>query len=68
MTQPNLDERLLRLKEVKNITGLSTSGIYKLINEGKFPTQLKITEKSVAWSYQEMCEWIESKRKERELS
>lgn len=35
--QPPTTSRLMRLKEVIQITGISRSSLYKYLNEGKFP-------------------------------
>jgi prophage regulatory protein len=53
--------RLLRLQEVKQRTGLSSSSIYKQIRDGAFPRGIKITQRATAWSSQDVEEWIASK-------
>jgi prophage regulatory protein len=52
---------LLRLPAVIRVTGLSRSTIYKLISEGSFPSALKLTERSVAWSSGDIQQWIDSR-------
>ena len=42
-------EVLLRIKAVKEKTGLKHATLYKLIGEGKFPKPIKITERCSAW-------------------
>ena len=54
-----MDEKLMSIKEVKDITTLSHTTIYKLIKRGEFPAPLKITGKSSAWLYSEIIEWID---------
>lgn len=54
-----MNEKLLGIKEVKDITTLSHTTIYKLIKRGEFPAPLKITGKSSAWLYSEIIEWID---------
>ncbi|NIA11830.1 MAG: AlpA family phage regulatory protein [Nitrospiraceae bacterium] len=41
-------ERLLRLREVLDDTGLSRAGHYRLIDTGRFPYPVKLTRRSVA--------------------
>ena len=41
--------RFIRLNEVRQITGLSRSSIYQFIAEGKFPSQVRIGTRAVAW-------------------
>jgi len=53
--------RLLRLKEVVRMVGLSRSTIYNYMNEGKFPKHRNIGPRSVAWLDTEIHEWIREK-------
>ena len=56
--------RILRLKEVQRMTGLSRSTIYAEIAKGKFPKQVKLTgARSVGWHESAVTQWIESRRK-----
>lgn len=55
--------RILRLKEVKAITGLSRSTIYLEIAKGKFPKQIQLTgARSVGWHESAIIQWIESRQ------
>lgn len=55
--------RILRLKEVRQMTGLSRSTIYAEIAKGKFPKQVKLTgARSVGWHESAIEQWIESRR------
>jgi len=55
------DLRILKLKEVCSIVGLKPSTIYKLMSNGDFPRQIKLTAKSVGWSNKEINTWVSSK-------
>lgn len=50
--------RLLRLREVRSMTGLSQSALYALMAEGRFPRPVKLTERSVAWPENLVAGWI----------
>ena len=50
--------RLLRLKEVKDRTGLPRSSIYAKISEGTFPAQIPLGERAVGWLEEEIINWI----------
>lgn len=52
--------KLLRRKQVEKMTGLSRSSIYAMISEGRFPRQLKIGLRAVAWREGEILDWINS--------
>ena len=58
MTQLNTLEQLLRLPEVKAITGLNRNQIYSL--EG-FPRPVKISARSSAWVQSEVQQWIKGR-------
>jgi len=55
-----MQERLIRLDEVIRITGLSRSRIYQYISEDKFPDNVSLGGRSVAWVESEVCRWVES--------
>ncbi len=52
---------ILRLPQVKKITGLSRSSIYAMIADGNFPQQVSLGERSVGWLENEIREWIEQR-------
>jgi prophage regulatory protein len=51
--------RIMRLPEVKTITGLSRSTIYFRIAEGTFPKQVSLGGRAVGWLENEIQEWLE---------
>lgn len=58
--------RIIRLKDVVNLTGLGRSTIYKYISEGGFPKPISLGDRSVGWLESEVYEWIENKVAERD--
>ena len=60
LTTKDID-RLIRLTEVKALTGLSTSSIYRLLATKSFPTQIPLGARSVAWLESEVLKWIRSR-------
>jgi prophage regulatory protein len=54
-----MSTRLIRLNELISKTGLSRSRIYQLIHEEKFPTNVSLGGRSVAWVESEIDRWIE---------
>ena len=58
--------RLLRLKEVQRLTGLSRSYIYELCSKGDFPKSIPLVKggSSVAWVEGEINQWIEDRIRE----
>jgi prophage regulatory protein len=62
-TQPR---RLLRFKTVGEITGLSRSELYRLINLGRFPQPVPLGQRIRAFDAGEINSWIEDRISERQ--
>ncbi len=54
-----MEYKIIRLNEVKVITGLSRSTIYLRMAEGKFPQQISLGSRAVGWINSEIIDWIE---------
>lgn len=50
--------RLIRRKEVQAKTGLGASSIYAMMQQGKFPKAVNISERRVAWIESDVDQWI----------
>jgi prophage regulatory protein len=57
-TTNNTPKTFIKLPAVKERTSLSTSEIYRRIEAGTFPAQIKLGAKAVAWLEHEIDEWI----------
>ncbi len=59
----NVAARLIRIREVTSLTGLSKSYLYQLSNAGHFPKPIKLVEGGTAsaWLLAEVNDWIESR-------
>lgn len=53
--------RLLRLREVEQLTGLRRSAIYDGARRGTFPRPRKLTAVATAWREDEVRAWIEAR-------
>jgi prophage regulatory protein len=53
--------RLIRLKEIKQLTGLSGSTIYKYVSEERFPKAVRLGMRSVAWRGEDILAWQQSR-------
>lgn len=58
-TTSNTPKTLLKLPTVKGRVTLSTSEIYRRMEAGTFPQQIRLGAKAVAWLESEIDEWIE---------
>ncbi|MFK5949634.1 MAG: AlpA family phage regulatory protein [Methylococcales bacterium] len=57
-TSPPLD-KIIRSKEVQELTGLSRTTIWRLEREDKFPARVPLTASNVGWRLTEVQEWIQ---------
>lgn len=60
--------RLIRLKEVMQITGLARSTVYKYIAEEAFPKPVSLGERCVGWVDDEVQGWVVARVQERNLA
>ncbi|SER51229.1 MULTISPECIES: helix-turn-helix transcriptional regulator [Pseudomonas] len=51
--------RFIKLPEVKRITSLSMTEIYRRIGKGQFPKQIRVGPKSVVWVEREVRAWVD---------
>lgn len=58
--------KLMRLKDVMNVTGLSRAYLYKLQAEGLFPQSVSLVGRAVAWVESEVEDWIEERIAQRD--
>ena len=59
-------KRLLRMREVLELTGLSRSSVYDRMNMGLFPKSCSLGGRSVAWVESEITQWIDSQIAQRD--
>ena len=55
-----MTERIIRIKEVISMTGLSRSRLYQYIQEERFPASVSRGGNSVGWVESEVQKWIAS--------
>ena len=53
-----MPERILRLPNVLDRTGLSRSTVYLRVTEGRFPRPVSLGARAVGWIETEVEEWI----------
>nr|WP_325252372.1 AlpA family transcriptional regulator [Amylibacter sp.] len=54
-------DRILRQREVMHLTGLSRSTIYRRIQSGEFPSQIKLTARLVGWRQSDLQRWLDTR-------
>ncbi len=61
LDEPRRVTRLIRLPEVMSRVGLGRSTIYRWMSEGRFPKPVQLGGHAVAWSEDDLDEWIAGK-------
>ena len=56
-----IHDRLLRRRQVEEITGMSRSSIYRLMQDGEFPRPVRIGPAAVRWRASDITAWLESR-------
>ncbi|MBY0284265.1 MAG: AlpA family phage regulatory protein [Sphingomonas sp.] len=51
-------DRILRLNTVLDRTGLSRSTLYRKVDQGTFPAQVRIATRCVGWRESAIADWL----------
>ena len=62
-SQQDYSSKLIRIRNVIELTGISKSYVYQLCEKGLFPKSIQLIPggSSVAWVEQEVLDWIDSR-------
>ncbi len=52
--------KLLRLDDVRELTGLSRTAIYEEMARGRFPGSYELTGRARCWKLEEITEWADN--------
>jgi prophage regulatory protein len=52
------DDRILRIGNVLKLTGLSRSTLYRKVQRGEFPKQIKLSERCAGWRQSSVHAWM----------
>ncbi len=56
-----MENRILRVREVCLMTGLSRTTLWRLEKVGMFPKRMKLARQAVGWSWNQITKWLSSK-------
>ncbi len=56
-----MKERLLRRREVEEISGLSRASIYRLMRGGSFPLPVRVSAVAVRWKESDIRTWMRTR-------
>lgn len=57
--------KILRIKSVLSITGLSHSTIYLYVQTNKFPRPIKLGVRAVGWLDEDIQKWLQERLEQR---
>lgn len=60
-TRSSNPDRIVRIKEVLVLTGLSRTTLWRLEKKGQFPARLPLSPGSVGWRMHEVEEWVNNR-------
>jgi prophage regulatory protein len=58
---PNVQSLFIRPRNIKEVTGLSRTTIWRLENKGDFPKRRKLSDNAVGWKASEVTAWMEAR-------
>lgn len=53
--------RIVRKPEVLALIGVSSASLHRWVNEGRFPSPVKLGPNSVGWRESDLRDWLESR-------
>jgi prophage regulatory protein len=57
----SFEDRMISWTDVKHLTGLSRTGVWRLIQKLDFPPGRQLSPNRVGWTLSEILNWIESR-------
>jgi prophage regulatory protein len=58
----NIEDRFLRQPEVLELVGFSARTLWRLCQNGNFPSPVKISKRVTAWRAVDVSQWIRSQK------
>ena len=58
--------KIMRNKEVQKALGISRTTIHRMVKSGEFPKPISLGKRTKVWLWDEVEEWLERKKRERE--
>jgi prophage regulatory protein len=60
---PSSTPRILRIRNVVQITGLPKSTIYRLMSQSMFPKNIKLSTVAVGWDMADILVWLSERKR-----
>lgn len=59
MRADNMNDKILRRAAVEEMTGLSRSTLYRMMDRGEFPRPARIGQRAVGWRQSTIVLWLD---------
>lgn len=56
-----MTDKILRCRDVQEVTGLSRSTIYRMMDRDDFPRATKLGVRAIGWRQSAVADWIEGR-------
>jgi len=63
-----MTNKIIKLQDVKKLTTLSSSSIYRLASKGRFPRPIKLSKRSSGWIEKEVLDYLDQCIDQREMA
>jgi len=63
-----MNPNIIRPSGIKDAAGISKSTAYRLMEQGKFPKVIKLTDKAVGWRASDIEKWLAERAKVRKAA
>lgn len=60
-TKERKKNKFIRIQAVENLTGMGKSTLYKMMADGDFPKNIKLTRRLSVWDENSVLDWIDAK-------
>jgi prophage regulatory protein len=68
MSTESFEDRIISSKERRILVPYSDMHVWRLEQAGQFPKRIKLGPNRVGWSLQEVLDWIEARKAERNVA
>ena len=59
-------DRMIRRDEVERRIAMSTTTLYRMVKEGRFPAPKRVGQRAIRWSESEVMAWLDNRPKNNE--
>ena len=68
ISRKNEEDRIIRQPELLSLVGFSKSHLVRLEKSGQFPERIKLGDRRVGWSFNEVQEWVKARKYNRTVT